>query len=100
MTEAQLQVLLNILAALSRLVLALAANQWSSASRRWKRKWKSFGYRGVWSEQQPDYRVGNFVTHQSWLWHCNCAGTSAYLGTLSHWTLAVSVQAQRTLHYA
>lgn len=33
-----------------------------------------FGYRGVWSEG-TEYKLGNFVTHNGSLFHCNTAAT-------------------------
>jgi hypothetical protein len=38
------------------------------------RKLTDFGYRGVWTEGS-EYRLGNFVTHDGSLFHCNVAAT-------------------------
>lgn len=89
LTEAQLQILLRTI---GRFVAARIGTRCKPMEQRiaaLEAKLNDFGYRGVWSEQQPEYQVGNFVTHQGSLWHCNCAGTMARPGTSRHWTLAV-----------
>jgi hypothetical protein len=49
--------------------------------------WREFGYCGP-HKQGEIYQIGNFVTHQGALWHCN-RKTQDQPGTSSSWTLAM-----------
>ena len=89
LTEAQLQTLLRTIGRFVADRIAVRCKPMEQRIAALEAKQGNFKYCGVWSEQQPEYQVGNFVTHQGSLWHCNCAGTMARPGTSRTWTLAV-----------